>query len=184
VRYFFSRYTPPEVRILLVESGSRDLIERTVPVLRQIFGANVPIDLVTCYPGIPEGLHGNIFRIHDFGGGEGRHQLFAELSKYNYTVLGILCSTEPIMTKWKWWLALRLPTKLLTINENADFFFWDRAHLSLILHFILFRAGLAGASAVPVMIRFLLFPLTLGFLLLYAATVHLRRRFRLLWHRA
>jgi hypothetical protein len=43
------------------------------------------------------------------------------------------------------------------------------------LHFILFRAGLTGAAAIPTIARLLFFPLSLAYLLLYAAFVHLRR---------
>ena len=184
MRYFFSRHLPPETRILLVESGSRRLIEGVVPTLRSIFGAEVEIDLVTCFPGSPEGFTGTIYRIHDFGGSTGRHVLFEELAKKDHTILGIICSAEPVMTKWKWWLAAKLPAKVFLLNENGDFFWWDRAHWRLILHFLLYRAGLVGSAAVPTLVRFLLFPATLAFLIVYAVCVHAQRRFRLLWHRA
>ena len=45
-------------------------------------------------------------------------------------------------------------------------------------HFALFRAGLAGAGAVRILARLAMFPFTLSYLLLYAATVHLRRKLR------
>jgi hypothetical protein len=47
-------------------------------------------------------------------------------------------------------------------------------------HFMLFRAGLTGAAALPTIARLLFFPLTLAYLLLYAGAVHLRRRIRIL----
>ena len=47
------------------------------------------------------------------------------------------------MTKWKWALALRLPVKVLVVNENGDFFWFDRANWRTIRHFVLFRAGLS-----------------------------------------
>ena len=80
------------------------------------------------------------------------------------------------MTKWKWWLAAKIPAKLFIVNENCDFFWTDRGQWRLMLHFVFFRAGLTGAAAVPAIARLLFFPVTLSYLLLYAATVHLRRR--------
>ena len=92
----------------------------------------------------------------------------------------MICAAEPIMTKWKWWLAARLPSKIFVINENGDYFWLDWGHWRLILKFVLYRAGLTGSAAVPALARLVLFPLTLAYLLLYAGTVHLRRKIRTL----
>ena len=80
------------------------------------------------------------------------------------------------MTKWKWTLALHLPVKVLVVNENGDFFWFHRANWRIVRHFVLFRAGLTGSDAVRTIGRILAFPLTLAFLLLYAAFVHFRRK--------
>ena len=42
----------------------------------------------------------------------------------------------------------------------------------------MFRAGMTGAAAIPTLARLIFFPLSLTYLLLYAGTVHLRRRLR------
>jgi len=180
LRYFFRRHYPSVSRILLIESGSRHLIEAVVPSLRSIFGESVEIDLVTCYPGVPRGVNGRVLRVTDYGGASGRNQLWQDLSVREYPVAGLICSAEPIMTKWKWWLAAKLKSKCLVVNENGDYFWLDWAHRGLIRRFIAYRAGLSGSAAVPTIIRFLLFPLTLTYLILYACTVHLRRQIRLL----
>ena len=80
------------------------------------------------------------------------------------------------MTKWKWGLALRLPVKVLVVNENGDFFWFDRANWRTVRRFVFIRTGLSGGDAVRTIGRVLVFPLTLAFLLLYAAFVHLRRK--------
>jgi hypothetical protein len=180
VRYFFRRDVPPVDRVLLVESGSRHLIEHVLAPLRHMLGEHIEIDLVTCYQGQPLGLTGRVFNIADFGGPAGREKLRAELAARHYAVLGVICAAEPIMTKWKWWLALHLPAKVFVINENADFFWLDWGQWRVILRFALYRAGLTGAAAVPALARLVFFPVTLLYLLLYAGTVHLRRRIRLL----
>ncbi len=109
---------------------------------------------------------------------EGRKQLYRLLDANHYDICGMICSGEPIMTKWKWVLAARLPAKLFVLNENGDYFFADRSNLGIIQHFFLYRAGLTGAGAVATLLRLALFPLTLTYLLLYAATAHLGRRVR------
>jgi len=144
-----------------------------------MFGEPLEIDLVTCYPGMPRGINGRVVRVTDYGGASGRSQLWKDLSDRDYAVAGVICSAEPIMTKWKWWLAAKLKSKVFVINENADYFWLDWAHRGLIRRFIGYRAGLTGSAAVPTLIRFLLFPLTLTYLILYACTVHLRRKIRM-----
>jgi hypothetical protein len=80
------------------------------------------------------------------------------------------------MTKWKWALAFRLPVKVLILNENGDYFWLDRSNWAIIRRFTLLRAGLSGGDAVHTIGRILVFPLTLAYLLLYAAVIHLRRK--------
>jgi len=91
----------------------------------------------------------------------------------------MVCSEEPVMTKWKWVLALRIPAKVFIVNENGDYFWLDRPHLGVIRRFVLLRTGLAGAGAVRTLARLFSFPFTLLYLLLYAAAVHVRRSFQL-----
>jgi hypothetical protein len=174
VRYFLRRRQPPVSRILLVESGSRHVIERVLPGLRQTHGESVPIDLVTCYPGAPAGVDA-VQRVTGYQGATGRRRLYRALAAKRYSIVGIVCSAEPIMTKWKWALAARLPAKVFIINENGDYFWLDRGHWRAILHFALFRAGLAGSGAARTFGRLLVFPFTLLYLLLYASAVHIRR---------
>lgn len=181
MRYFFRRHLPPSPRILLIESGSRHLIEGVIPHLRSGFGEAVEIDLVTCYPGAPRGCDGQVFRISDYrDGAAGRARLLRDLVQREYRVAGMICAAEPIMTKWKWWLTARLPSKVFILNENGDYFWFDWERRRTIAQFAAYRAGLTGAAAVPALVRFFLFPLTLAYLILYACTVHLRRRIRLL----
>ena len=181
VRYFLTRRHPEAARILLVESGSRDVVEGILSGLRSTYGDEVPIDLVTCYPGTAAGfrsrLHARLSR-HRL---PHRRRARAALSRTGanaYTIVGIVCCAVPIMTKWKWALALRVPAKVFVLNENGDTFWLDYTHFGVIRHFVLFRAGLAGAGAVRTLARVFLFPFTLLYLLLYAATVHSKRALR------
>jgi hypothetical protein len=180
LRYFFYPHIPPCSRILLIESGSRRLIEGLIPYLRDLFGQDVEMDLVTCYAGEPAGFHGRVYNVNDYGGAPGRAALWADLAQRQYAVAGVICAAEPIMTKWKWWLGAKLPSKIFVINENGDYFWLDWGHWRLILAFALYRAGLTGSAAVPALVRLVLFPLTLTYLVLYAGWVHFRRKLRTL----
>jgi len=107
-----------------------------------------------------------------------RRKLYRELRGRHYSLMGIVCSEEPLMLKWKWALTARVPAKVFVINENGDYFWLDRMHLKPIRNFVLLRAGLAGSGAVRTLARVVSFPFTLLFLLLYATTVHTRRALR------
>jgi hypothetical protein len=176
LRRFFRRDIPPLTRVLLVESGARHLFDNLIPKLYQIYGETIEIDLVTCFAGVPQSFRGKISRVIDYTDPSSRAKLLAELKSRNYAAIGIICAAEPIMTKWKWWLAAKIPAKLFIVNENCDFFWADRAQWRVILHFMLFRAGLTGAAAVPAITRLMFFPFTLTYLLLYAGAAHLRRK--------
>ena len=179
LRYFFTRGVPPFDRVLLVESGSRELLESLMPGLHQIY-PNMHADLVTCFAGIPAGHRGDVFRVTDYAGPEGRKRLYRILAERKYSIVGIICSGEPVMTKWKWVLAARIPAKLFVLNENGDYFWVQWSEWKTIRHFVLFRAGLSGAGAVTTIARLVLFPFMLLYLIGYAAVVHARRRLRLL----
>ncbi|MEK7408311.1 MAG: hypothetical protein AAB225_24835 [Acidobacteriota bacterium] len=182
MRHFFRLRFPKVERILLVESGSRHLIENLLPTLGE-YWPEVPIDLVTCYAGKPAGLDSShAYRVSGYAGRAGRKRLYGELGAQGYAVMGIICSGEPIMTKWKWALAARVPAKVFVLNENGDFFWLDRSQLGTMCRFVLFRAGLSGAQAAPTLLRLLLFPFTVLYLLLYAAAVHTRRALRKEFH--
>lgn len=182
MRYFLSKSVPPFSRVLLIESGRRELFEDLLNGLYDVH-PDMQADLVTCYAGAPEHFRtdrGAVYRVTDYPNGRARKKLYAELARNRYTIAGIICSAEPIMTKWKWMLAARLPAKVFVLNENGDYFWLDRGHFATIRHFLLFRAGLTGAGAIRTLARLALFPFTLLYLILYAATVHLRRKLRTL----
>jgi hypothetical protein len=180
VRYFLTGHQPPATAILLVESGSRAIVERLIPGLRRAWGKDAVIDLVTCYATLPAGfpLDTRVYRVTDYRGSQSRAKLYRELERNRYSHLGIICSAEPLMTKWKWMLAARLPAKVFVINENADYFWLDRMHLAATWSFVMLRTGLAGTGAVRILARLVSFPFTLLYLLLYAAAVHTRRALR------
>ncbi len=182
MRYLVSRRIPEPTAILLIESGSRALLESLIAHLRETWGEDIPIDLVTCYPKAPRGFppeRTRLYCVSNYRGRAGRRRLYRELARNRYSLAGVICSGEPLMTKWKWMLALRLPVKIFIINENGDYFWLDRGHFSVIRDFVYDRSGLAGVGAVRMLVRLFSFPFTLAFLLLYATVAHTRRALRL-----
>lgn len=176
MRYILTRREPPLTRILLIESGSRALIEHLVPHLRKVWGDDTPIDLVTCYAGAPDGIS-NVYRVTDYGSPGRRPELIRLLREQRYFIAGMICSGEPIMTKWKWLIALRVPAKIFIVNENGDYFWFHRDHFSNMRRFLLVRLGLSGAGAIRTLGRLAIFPFSVLFLLLYACVAHARRAF-------
>jgi hypothetical protein len=91
VRYFLTGRQPDVSSILLIESGSRAIVERVVSILRRGYGDDVRIDLVSCYATLPEGFGDGtrIYRVADYRGREGRRQLYRELIGNRYSAMGI-----------------------------------------------------------------------------------------------
>jgi hypothetical protein len=177
MRSFLSRKVPKFSRVLLVESGSRRLFETFLSGLYENH-PGVQADLITCYAGPPEHFRaecGRVFNVNDYRESASRRKLAADLSSNAYSVAVIICSDEPIMTKWKWVLAARVPAKILVLNENGDYFFADRGNLAIIRHFVMVRAGLTDGGAVRAIGRLLLFPFTLAYLAVFALSAHMRR---------
>jgi hypothetical protein len=180
-RHFFRPDSaPPVERLLLVESGSRHLLERLIPYLRTAYGENVIIDLCTCFPGAPTALGngGKIYRTRDFTTPESRQTLFRELRANGYATVGIICSAEPIMTKWKWTLLYQVNAHSFLINENADFVWFDYKHWKVLAVYARTRLGFEDAGAVRTLARIVLLPFGLLYLTLYALKVHALRAWR------
>ncbi len=186
MRYFFRRRAPSLDRMLLVESGSRQILEAGIPRFHEVFGGGTRMDLLTCLPGLPQALDPaatEVFRVTGCRSGADRRRLLAELRSRRYPLVGIVCSDEPVMTPWKLAVAALLPAKVLIFNENADFFWLDWFNRQAIRQFVFYRAGMLDDGAVRKLSHLVAFPFLLAFLLLYAGWVHLIRWGRLAWWR-
>jgi hypothetical protein len=181
MKYLLSQKEPAGTRILLIESGSRSILEPIVAHLQANWGEGIPIDLITCYGGRPAGLDEStrIFHVADYNTPELRRNLAAELRTRHYAYAGMICAAEPIMAKWRWWLTFKVPAKFFIINENGDYFWLNRASTPAIRGFIMTRMGLAGAGAIRTLGRLIIFPFAIFYLLLYTGAVHLRRFLRI-----
>lgn len=167
-------------RVLLVESGSRGLAERFLSHVYNVHPAH-RVDLLTCYAGEPrnfDGSRGQVISIHSAQARGGRAALLAGLARNGYNVVAILCANEPIMTPWKWAVGARVPAKLLIVNENADYFWFDTGHLSNLRALIKHRWGMHSGIGVHLAMEVLVAPLVYLYLLANAGWVHARRALR------
>ena len=194
MRWFFSQSVPAVDRLLLVESGPRSVAEAVVPRIRNLFGEDVPIDLLTCLRTDPKGLNSNgaglnagqnteapaskVWRVIDCLDADSRWELLWRIRCERHPVTAIICAGSPIMMPWKLATLALLPSKFLIINENADFFWLDRSQFGALASLLTQRAGLQQDLAVRIIGRAILFPLTLVYLLGFAAWVHGRRLVR------
>lgn len=178
MRYWLRSTLPPITRVLMVESGPRPLAERFGPVLRKVCGAGVPVDLLTCYgpPGDSSAIAPDkVYCTQDFAGNAARRALLRQLQANGYAVLAIFCADSPVLARWKWWLVLRLPVKVLIINENADCFWLDRANWRTAKSLFAARLGLQGTASLRTLAELAAFPFVLAWLVTFALYAHTRR---------
>ena len=180
---FLSRRSPPFTRVLFVESGSRAIATKVLPFLYDRHVAET-VDLITCFEGVPatfRDLQGSTRYSFHYPDRHSRRQLVRELRARQYDIIAMICSGEPYLAGYKVALATLLPAKILVINENADYFWFDRGSVGLIGRLLAARAGLGGESASRTLARVFSFPFSLLALLGFAARVHLMRQLRLLF---
>ncbi len=183
---FLSRRAVPFTRVLLVESGSRAIAEKVLPSLYDRHSAGT-VDLLTCLSDEPDGFRANQgqpLRSFDYADRVSRRRLVRDLRSRHYCVLAIICSGEPLLARYKFALAALLPAKVLIVNENGDYFWFDRGSVAILGKLVAARAGLAGEGGLRSLAQIAAFPFTLALLLAFAARVHLARQFRLLFRRS
>ena len=179
MRWVLSRHIPETERILLVESGKRDVTEKLIPRLKMSFGENVVIDLLTCRPGLPSQLAPDpdrqVWRVTEYTDDHARWRLLREVRNRRHGIAAVLYAGDPIMARWRAASLLLIPAKFLIANENADFFWLDRGHFGHLVRLWMYWAGLLDESAARTLARFLAFPFVFVYLLGYAAHAHLMR---------
>lgn len=177
---FLSRWSPEFDRVLLIESGARTAADQ---FLQTLYCEEQPdrVDVLTCYGDAPAAFDpgkGRVYLTQQAAEPTARKRLFQELAASRYSAVCVLCTGDPIMTKWKWMVAFRIPAKLMIVNENADTFWLDRGHVGKARRMLQERMGLHRITPLRILSQTLRFPFTLIALLAYAAFMHTRRRLR------
>jgi hypothetical protein len=182
VKYFLTGSSPAASRILLVESGSRRVLERAIAGVERGF-PGVVLELCTCYPGLPAASNSfeRVWRVTDASSYGPKLRMARAIAATRPPIAALLFSGEPIMFTWKMLLLVLLPSKILLVNENGDFFWLDRANLSTLRQFMGARLGMNGEGLLRGLCRVVMFPFVFVFLLLAAATSYLVRWTRLLY---
>lgn len=180
MRFFLTSRIPEPARILLIESGSRGVLEKAWERMRAVFpGARY--HLCTCYPGEPRpGGCERVFRVTEAAQSGGKRAMLQAIRASRPSIAAILFTREPILTRWKLALLVLLRAKILVVNENGDFFWLDWPNRRVIAQFLGARAGLDGFALLRSTCRVLAFPFVFAFLALYALFAYSRRWLRLL----
>ena len=76
-----------------------------------------------------------VYRVTEYGSPDGHNELIRQLRTQQLLFVGVVCSAEPVMTKWKWLIALRMPAKIFIVNENGDYFWLHRDNVAAIRQF-------------------------------------------------
>ena len=179
MKYFFRRKFPGADDVLLIESGSPEVARRALGRIRALF-PNARYHLLTCWPDTPASPYRNVFRAADYPTGWEKLRLLLSLARRKWRVLAILCTGEPVLWRWKMLALALFPSKVLIVNENADFFWVDWAHRRHVRQFLAIRWGVNRDEITATALRALVFPLTLLFLILTALYLYARRWRRLL----
>ena len=182
MRHFLSGSSPAASRILLVESGSRRVLELAIAGVERGF-PGVALELCTCYPGLPVAstAFGKVWRVTDAPSYGPKLRMAREIAATQPPIAALMFTGEPIMFTWKMLLLVLLPSKILLVNENGDFFWLDRPNLSTLRQFLGARLGMNGEGLLRGLCRVVMFPLIFLFLLLSAGISYAMRWSRLLY---
>ena len=178
MRYFFGSF-PGSRDVLLIESGSRDVGARVLGKIRAFF-PDARYHLLTCWPDVPSNLYRSVFLASDYPSSLEKIRLLVSLARRRWRVLAILCTGEPVLWRWKLLALALFPSKVLIVNENADFFWLDWTHRRQVRQFLAVRWGVNRDEIASTALRLLIFPFTFAFLLLTALYLYARRWRRLL----
>lgn len=180
MKYFFRRRIPEPERVLLVESGSRRILEKAYERMRALF-PQARFELCTCYPDVPApGGFERVFRVTDAPDTLGKLKMALAMRRARPPIAALLFTGEPILVSWKLLLMLLLPSKLLVVNENGDFFWLDWSNRHAMRQFLAARAGVDGSEVLRITCRVLSFPFVFLFLAGNALFAYLSRWLRLL----
>jgi hypothetical protein len=177
VKGFFNDAVPQARDILLIESGSPEVLRRALPPLRRNF-PEARLHLCTCWPDPVPGVT-SVFQATDYPSWSDKVRLLFSFRKRRWEILAVVCSNESIMFAWKVLALVLMPSKTLVINEHGDYFWLDWLHRRALRGFLATRWVFIRRDFLLAVLRALVFPLTVLYLLATALLLYLRRWYRL-----
>jgi hypothetical protein len=182
MRYFFRRKIPAASDILMIESGSPEVARRALERIRNLFpGARY--HLCTCQADAPNASYTSVYRAADYPTAWKKLGLLSSFCRRGWNILVILCTGEPILLRWKIMALAMLPSKVLIVNEHADFFWLDWENRRTLRKLASIRWGVNLEEFFATLLRAIVFPITLLILLVTAGLLYSRRGWRLLMRR-
>ncbi len=156
-------------------------MEKAYARMRSIF-PQARFDLCTCFPGLPaDGSFDTVFRVTDAGDALSKGRMVLAMRHARPSIAALVFSGEAILLPWKLLLMLLLPSKLLVVNENGDFFWLDWSNRAVLREFLRVRFGVDGLELLRACYRALILPLSVLFLAVLALFSYLGRWTRLLY---
>jgi hypothetical protein len=179
MRGFFKRTESPVRRLLIVESGPREVAELALARF-----ADLPsCDVLTCYSTAPaafDAARGTLFSVHQPDAVANRRAFANKLAHGPYDAIAILCPGSGVLAKWKWTITAQTKARLIIIDEFGDWFFVSFFNLPQLAVLLIRRSNLASLPLLLLAaVKLILAPFVVLYLLLYTALVHLRRLLRL-----
>jgi hypothetical protein len=179
MRGILQRAHPSFERVLVIESGPRDITEK---FLRHVYDAHGcrQLDLLTCYDTAPESFdagRGNFICVTNPEIATKRTRTAVAIGRSRYNIVATLCTGSPVLRNWKLLIALLTPAKLVLVNEHGDYFLFDYWHRNAAQSMLLRRLDVAGALRLELVGEIVWFPVTVAYLASYAALLHAKRFF-------
>src|SRR5689334_3960384 len=179
MRGMLQRAHPSFERVLVIESGPREITEKFVRHAYDVHGCR-QLDVLTCYGTAPDAFEagrGNLICVTNPEIARKRTRTAVAIARSRYNVVAILCTGSPVLRNWKLLIASLTPAKLVLVNEHGDYFLFDYWHRNAALSMLFRRLDFAGALRLELVGEVLWFPITVAYLASYAAVLHVKRFF-------
>lgn len=166
-------------RVLLIESSPREVGDIMLARLYGQLEQPGTVDLLTCYATAPAGFdlgRGRTYSVHQPEAVANRSSFVKSLARGPYDAIVILCAGSGVLAKWKWAILAQTDARVVFADETGDWFFVSVRNVSQLAVLMVRRMHLADIPQVLLMAgKWIVAPLTVLWLVLFAIYVHLRR---------
>ena len=163
-------------RVLLIESGPRELTEKALSTLYT--RAPSRLDLLTCYDRPPKSFdpdRGTVYSVHAAEAVAHRRRFAEKLARHPYTAVAVLAAGSPVLAKWKWLIVLRTRASVVVLDKNAELLPFSVARAKAVADIFVQSFSRAAVTG----FQLLLAPFAIAYLVLFTLAIHLRRWLRL-----